>query len=109
MTTHPDFIFDKRTGELERHGKRIALNSRHTKIMRAILSMPHGQHISSEAIVERTGLSHLSTRISELRRRLEPVGILIEGKFGYGYRIVMGDMPRWQPNIPPPVTIESIG
>lgn len=110
--TAPDFTFNDKTGELKRGGKVIAFDGRRRAIVAALLALPVGERIGARALADKVGaLQHeLSSEIANIRdRRFKQIGMSIEGHRTLGYRIIVNEIPKWAPTIPPPATIEASG
>lgn len=104
--THPDFAFDKKTGELRRGGKIVPLCKLHAEIF---VMHQDGDVLSTKDVADRLHIPFHDTQyaISCVQKRLRKIGLDLAGVSGRGRRFVVNDMPKWQPTIPPPITIEG--
>lgn len=103
--TQPDF--NEKTGELKRGDTAVVLTARQRLLFAAI----GVDFIATTRLVFKTKIPHsqIGVLMVAFRARLKGLGIAIESKRGSGYRRVVGAMPaKWQPDIPPPVTIENL-
>ena len=105
--SRPEFVFSHKTCELSRGGKMIALSRAHADIF-ACLAAAQGL-IGCGAIAKAIDLPDdvVEDELSSLARRLKPLGIAIASERGRGKWLVFEDVPKWQPNIPPPAVLEG--
>jgi DNA-binding response OmpR family regulator len=79
----------------------VALPPAQQGLFQVLMEQPPGQFISAAALAgrlivyaHRTDTSRLiAKRVSRLRRRLAPLGVLIESRRGQGYRLVVVPLP----------------
>jgi len=108
-----DVQIHMRSGSVERGGLRRSINGRRLGML-VSLAMNVGQVVTKDQL---WGASHETARCSlggggrdsvrshlnKLRNDLVPLGLAIETVQGFGYRLVVGEMPDAQ-SVPQPVT-----
>lgn len=104
--THPDFTFDEKTGELARGGMAAVLSEQHAAMF---VILRGGDYVESGALRHKLGRGRgrFYEFVKTLRKRLIRFGLNIETSRQFGYRLVVRDIPKWTPDIPPPLTIEQ--
>lgn len=103
----PDFTFDEKTGELQRGSIVMLLKEAHRLMFVALRSGARVPTQNLAEILEAPDKIWLANEVNRLRKRLRRIGLNIEGKKWIGYQLIVGEMPKWEPTIAPPVRLEG--
>lgn len=106
--TAPPFVFNSKTGELQRGGRAITLCRFRADIFNCFA---HAQTmIGAGAIAKAIGakkVDDVANEIPRLAKQLVPLGIRIARDPGRGSWLTFEDVPKWRPSIPPPVRLDG--
>lgn len=104
----PPFVFNHKSGDLQREGKLIALCRLHADIFAvfAAAQTPIGYGGIAKAIG--TPTHDVQNEMQSLIRRLKPLGIVI-ARSPRGSWLEFEDVPKWRPTIAPPIRLEGEG
>lgn len=106
--TAPPFVFNRKTGELQRGGRVIALCRLHADIFNCLA---HAQtSIGCPAIARAVNMPvhAVENEMPRLARRLSHVWINIcSSNQRHGKWLEFEDIPKWRPSIPPPVRLDG--
>jgi hypothetical protein len=106
--TAPPFIFNHRTGELQRGGRAITLCKLHSEMFAYLALASEDSPIGPGSIARSTGmkLDDVPGEMRYLAKRLQLVSIRV-GSSPRGRWLIFEEIPKWQPNIAPPVRLEG--
>lgn len=109
MTATP-FVFNHRTGDLERHGIVAPLSSLQAKIFGALaLATANGVPIGIGAMAKSIGehVDDIEDELPALIHLLKKLGIRIAHERGKGRWLQFEPPPKFEVKIPPPFRLES--
>ena len=109
MTAQALFDFNAKTGVLSRDGIVVTLKPRHVRLFAALNAAGIDLYVKTDVLAEHIDVPQpqIGVEVHHLRLRLVKLAIEIQAKRLHGYRIVVHQITKWQPNIPPPVRLEG--
>ena len=104
--TAPPFVFNHRTGELQRGGRAITLCKLHSEMFGCLALASEDSPIGPGHIARSTNmkLHDVPGELRHLARRLNLVSIKI-GASPRGRWLIFEDIPKWKPTIAPPAVL----